>query len=119
MRDAVPDLADLITASIALPARRVLRARHLMRAALFVVGAIQLAVGVPALFGDDLGMAMSAHGAHEGAAWNLAIGVAFVAAASVCAGYVIVVFLATAVITRITGGWWPTGTPSPPAIPPR
>ena len=31
----------------------------------------------------------------------------FVAAASVCAGYVIVVFLATAVITRITGGWWP------------
>jgi ABC-type transport system involved in multi-copper enzyme maturation permease subunit len=31
----------------------------------------------------------------------------FVAAAAVCAGYVIVVFLATAVITRITGGWWP------------
>src|SRR3954468_13205767 len=31
----------------------------------------------------------------------------FAAAASVCAGYVIVVFLATAVITRITGGWWP------------
>jgi len=31
----------------------------------------------------------------------------FVAAASVCAGYVIVVFLATAVITRVTGGWWP------------
>jgi Cu-processing system permease protein len=31
----------------------------------------------------------------------------FAAAATVCAGYVIAVFLATAVITRITGGWWP------------
>jgi ABC-type transport system involved in multi-copper enzyme maturation permease subunit len=31
----------------------------------------------------------------------------FVAAAAVCAGYVVVVFLATAVITRITSGWWP------------
>ena len=31
----------------------------------------------------------------------------YVAAATVCAGYVIAVFLATAVITWITGGWWP------------
>src|SRR4051794_3218143 len=31
----------------------------------------------------------------------------YAAAATVCAGYVVVVFLATAVITRITGGWWP------------
>jgi ABC-type transport system involved in multi-copper enzyme maturation permease subunit len=31
----------------------------------------------------------------------------YAAAATVCAGYVIAVFLATAVITRITGGWWP------------
>jgi ABC-type transport system involved in multi-copper enzyme maturation permease subunit len=31
----------------------------------------------------------------------------YAAAATVCAGYVIAVFLAAAVITRITGGWWP------------
>jgi Cu-processing system permease protein len=31
----------------------------------------------------------------------------YAAAATVCAAYVIAVFLATAVITRITGGWWP------------
>ena len=31
----------------------------------------------------------------------------YAAAATVCAVYVIAVFLATAVITRITGGWWP------------
>lgn len=79
----VPDLAETITASIALPARRVLRARHLLRAALLVVGVVQLGIGIPALVGDNLGMAMSTHGGHEGAAWNLAIGVAFVAAASV------------------------------------
>ncbi|SHH30727.1 Predicted anti-sigma-YlaC factor YlaD, contains Zn-finger domain [Jatrophihabitans endophyticus] len=79
----VPDLAAAITTAVAQPARRVLRARHLLRAALLVVGVVQLAVGIPALVGDDLGMAMSAHGAHEGAAWNLAVGVAFVAVASV------------------------------------
>lgn len=79
----VPDLAAAITASVALPARRVLRHRRLLRAALFIVGVVQLGIGVPALVGDSLGMAMSDHGAHEGAAWNLAIGVAFLAAASV------------------------------------
>jgi ABC-type transport system involved in multi-copper enzyme maturation permease subunit len=31
----------------------------------------------------------------------------YAAAATVCAGYVIFVFLAAAVITWITGGWWP------------
>jgi Cu-processing system permease protein len=31
----------------------------------------------------------------------------YAAAATVCAAYVIAVFLACAVITRITGGWWP------------
>ncbi|GAB2468890.1 hypothetical protein GCM10027265_17450 [Jatrophihabitans fulvus] len=79
----VPDLSDVITAGIALPARRVLRRRHWLRVLLGVIGVAQLAIGLPAIFGDELGMAMSSHGAHEGAAWNLAIGVAFLAAASV------------------------------------
>jgi predicted anti-sigma-YlaC factor YlaD len=79
----VPDLSDRITARVALPARRVLRRRHLLRLALLLAGLAQLVIGLPALTGDSIGMAMSAHGAHEAAAWNLAIGAAFVAAASV------------------------------------
>jgi predicted anti-sigma-YlaC factor YlaD len=77
----VPDLAEAITAGIVLPTRRVLRRRLLLRAALLVVGLVQLGVALPALTGDSIGMAMSAHGAHEGAAWNLAIAVAFLASA--------------------------------------
>lgn len=79
----VPDLADDIAARVVLPVGRVLRRRHLLRVALLVAGLAQLGIGVPALTGDSLGMAMSMHAAHEAAAWNLAIGVAFVAAASV------------------------------------
>jgi predicted anti-sigma-YlaC factor YlaD len=79
----VPDLADRIAADIARPARRVLRRRHLLRLGLLLVGLAQLAIGVPALTGDSIGMAMSAHGAHEAAAWNLAIAAAFIAVASV------------------------------------
>ena len=78
----VPDLSDAIAAAVTLPARRVLRRRHLLRLGLLVAGLAQLAIGLPALTGDSIGMAMSAHGAHEAAAWNLAIGAAFVAAAS-------------------------------------
>jgi predicted anti-sigma-YlaC factor YlaD len=78
----VPDLSAEIAAKIALPARRVLRRRYLLRVALLLIGLAQLAIGLPALTGDSLGMAMSTHGAHEAAAWNLAIGVAFVGAAS-------------------------------------
>lgn len=79
----VPDLSDKIAAQIALPARRVLRRRYLLRLALLLDGLVQIGLGLPALTGDSIGMAMSAHGAHENAAWNLAIGVAFVAVASV------------------------------------
>lgn len=77
----VPDLSDAISAGIVLPARRVLRRRYLLRIALLLAGLVQLAIGLPALAGDSIGMAMSVHGAHENAAWNLAIGIAFVAAA--------------------------------------
>jgi predicted anti-sigma-YlaC factor YlaD len=79
----VPDLSADIAARIALPARRVLRRRHLVRFGLLLSGLAQLAIGVPAITGESIGMAMSAHGAHEAAAWNLAIGAAFVAAAVV------------------------------------
>jgi predicted anti-sigma-YlaC factor YlaD len=48
-----------------------------------VVGLAQLAIGIPALAGHTIGMAMSVHSAHEAAAWNLAIGAAFVAVAVV------------------------------------
>lgn len=76
---AVPDLSGTITAGIALPAGRVLRRRLWLRAALALVGVVQLAIAVPALPGDSLGMSMSLHAAHETAAWNLAIGVALLA----------------------------------------
>ncbi|MCU1658384.1 MAG: Permease, partial [Pseudonocardiales bacterium] len=78
----VPDLTDRITAAVVLPAGRVLRRRALLRLALFVAGAVQLVIAVPALTGDSIGMAMSAHAAHEAAAWNLALGAAFLATAS-------------------------------------
>jgi predicted anti-sigma-YlaC factor YlaD len=76
-----PDLAEVITAGVVLPTRRVLRRRWLLRVALLLAGVVQLAIAVPALGGDSLGMAMSAHAAHEAAAWNLAVGAAFFAAA--------------------------------------
>ncbi|WP_375482407.1 hypothetical protein [uncultured Jatrophihabitans sp.] len=77
----VPDLADRIVAGVVLPVRRVHRRRTALRIGLVVAGLVQLAVGLPALLGDSIGMAMSMHGAHEMAAWNLAIGAAFLAAA--------------------------------------
>ena len=78
----VPDLSEEIAAHVTLPARRVLRRRHLLRLGLLLAGLAQLVIGLPALTGDSIGMVMSAHAAHEAAAWNLAIGAAFVAAAS-------------------------------------
>jgi predicted anti-sigma-YlaC factor YlaD len=78
---AVPDLAERITAGVVLPVRRVLRRRLLLRLSLALVAAVQLAIAIPAVSGSGLGMPMGEHAAHEGAAWNIAIGVAFVAAA--------------------------------------
>jgi predicted anti-sigma-YlaC factor YlaD len=79
----VPDLTDAITAGVVLPARRVLRRRHLLRAALLVTGVVQVGIGIPQLSDQSMGMSMAAHAAHEAAAWNLAIGAAFLAAAVV------------------------------------
>jgi predicted anti-sigma-YlaC factor YlaD len=77
----VPDLADAIMSDVVLPTRRVLRWRRWLRIALGVVAAAQLAIAVPALAGIGVGMAMSEHIAHESAAWDVAVGVAFLAAA--------------------------------------
>lgn len=77
----VPDLSEEIVAQIALPVRQVLRRRFVLRVLLLLSGLAQLAIGIPAVVGDSLGMAMAMHAAHEAAAWNIAIGIAFLAAA--------------------------------------
>lgn len=77
----VPDLTGAIMAGAVLPTRRVLRRRLWLRVVLAVVASVQLAIAVPALAGFGLGMAMSEHIAHESAAWDVAVGVAFLAAA--------------------------------------
>lgn len=77
----VPDLSDAITAEVVLPVRRVLRRRLILRVGLAVSALAQLAVGLPAVLGDSIGMSMSAHATHEAAAWDLAIAAAFLAAA--------------------------------------
>lgn len=77
----VPDLADRILDGAVLPARRMLRARRWTRIALAVIGIAQLGVALPSLFGASIDMAMSTHAAHETAAWNVALGAAFLATA--------------------------------------
>jgi predicted anti-sigma-YlaC factor YlaD len=108
----VPDLADQITADIVLPARRVLRRRALLRTALALAGVAQLAIALPAFFGDSIGMAMSTHASHEAAAWNLALAAAFLATAATprrAAGLVpllatFVVVLAAVSVHDVAGG---------------
>lgn len=80
-REDTPDLVDRVLADVALPAARVRRRRRLIQLALAVVGLVQLAIAVPALFGGSIDMSMATHAAHESAAWNLALGVGFLAAA--------------------------------------
>ncbi len=77
----IPDLADSILAEVALPAGRVLRRRLVLRLLIAVVAVVQLVLAAPSLFGDSIDMAMAVHGAHETAAWNLALGAAFLATA--------------------------------------
>jgi predicted anti-sigma-YlaC factor YlaD len=77
----VPDLSARILADVVLPTRRVLRRRLVLRAALALVAVAQLAIAIPSLAGIGVGMAMSTHVAHESAAFDIAVGVAFLAAA--------------------------------------
>ena len=76
-----PDLVDRILDGAVLPISRVLRGRRWLRGALVAVGLVQLGVALPSLFGGSIDMAMSTHAAHETAAWNVALGAAFLATA--------------------------------------
>jgi predicted anti-sigma-YlaC factor YlaD len=77
----VPDLSDRILADVVLPTRRVLRRRLWLRASLGLVAIAQLAIALPSVAGVGVGMPMPTHIAHESAAWDIAVGVAFLAAA--------------------------------------
>jgi predicted anti-sigma-YlaC factor YlaD len=80
-----PDLSAQILRQVVLPASRLAWRRRVLRAGLAALGFVQWALAMPALFGNNLGvrsgMPMGAHAAHESAAWNLAMGVAFLAVA--------------------------------------
>lgn len=80
---AVPDLSPIITADVVEPARRAARWRLLARLGLVVAGVAQLVLASLEVGGTSVGMQMSMHADHEAAAWNLAIGVAFLATAVV------------------------------------
>lgn len=79
----VPDLAEAILAAAPLPSRR--RALPLavpaLRIALGAIAVAQLAISVPSLVGDDMAMPMEMHASHESAAFNIALGVGFLAVA--------------------------------------
>lgn len=80
----VPDLTQAVVDQVMRqvgPAVRRRRRRTVVRVLLAVAGVAQLAIAAPDLFGDSLGMAMSMHAAHESAAWNAALGAAFLATA--------------------------------------
>jgi predicted anti-sigma-YlaC factor YlaD len=76
-----PDLTAAIVGQIVLPAARIGRYRRRLRLGLAVLGFVQWALAMPSLFGDNVGMAMAMHASHESAAWNLALGAAFLAVA--------------------------------------
>ncbi|MCW2525800.1 MAG: hypothetical protein JWM76_660 [Pseudonocardiales bacterium] len=77
----VPDLSARILAAVEVPARRARRPVTLLRLFLFLVGVLQFALTLPGLFGESVGMHMGEHAAHESAAWNAALGAAFVVTA--------------------------------------
>ena len=78
-----PDLSERILRQVVLPAARLNRRRWLVRAGLAVLGFVQWALALPALFGQNPAMqpAMGVHAAHESAAWNLAMGASFLVVA--------------------------------------
>jgi predicted anti-sigma-YlaC factor YlaD len=80
-----PDLSAEIMRTVVRPAGRLARRQRLVRLGLAALGFVQWALAMPALFGHNVamrgGMSMGAHAAHESAAWNLAMGAAFLAVA--------------------------------------
>lgn len=77
----VPDLTEVLLRQVVRPTMRRRRRRALLRLALAAVGLVQMVIAVPDVFGDSVGMVMSMHAAHESAAWNAALGAAFLATA--------------------------------------
>jgi predicted anti-sigma-YlaC factor YlaD len=80
-----PDLSGQILRQVVLPAARLARRRRWLRIGLVLLGFVQWALAMPALFGQNVamqaGVAMGTHAAHESAAWNLAMGASFLAVA--------------------------------------
>jgi predicted anti-sigma-YlaC factor YlaD len=76
-----PDLAESILTNVVLPTTRTARTNRWLRAVLGLIGFVQWALAMPALFGDSVGMSMAMHASHETAAWNIALGASFLAIA--------------------------------------
>jgi predicted anti-sigma-YlaC factor YlaD len=79
--DTPSDLVDSVMARAVLPTARVTRYRRRLRLGLALIGLVQWALALPLLFGQSVGMALPLHASHESAAWNLALGAAFLAVA--------------------------------------
>jgi predicted anti-sigma-YlaC factor YlaD len=79
------DLSESILDQVVLPAARVTARRRALRLSLALLGFVQWALATPALFGDAAMASAAAHlgmhASHESAAWNLALGAAFLAVA--------------------------------------
>ena len=77
----LPDLTAAVMSDVVLPVAKLNRHRRRLSLGLAVLGFVQWALALPSFFGDSVGMAMGMHAAHESAAWNLALGAAFLAVA--------------------------------------
>lgn len=82
-RAQVPDMADAILDAAPLPRRRGPAgwAVRTLRIALGVIALAQLSISAPSLVGEDMAMPMATHASHESAAFNIALGVGFLAVA--------------------------------------
>jgi predicted anti-sigma-YlaC factor YlaD len=76
-----PDLTGAILRDIVLPGAWVRARRRRLRISLGLLGFLHWALAIPAVFGDSVGMQLAMHASHEAAAWNLALGAAFLAVA--------------------------------------
>jgi predicted anti-sigma-YlaC factor YlaD len=73
----VPDLTEQILANVPMPRARRTWPDVTARTILALTGAVQMVVALPGLFGSSIDIRMGEHAAHESAAWNLALGIAF------------------------------------------
>ena len=104
----VPDVTAAVLArlpAVPAPRRRRAWADAVLRLALLVVGAGQLAVSVPAFSSSSAGMAMPVHLSHETAAWNLGLAACFLVVAvlpRLAAGALPFLLSFTAVLSWVT-----------------